>query len=135
MRIRKYQFVLWRLHHALQINVSACAKLVTVARVDRFQIWILAGYPRNQIGGGPTLAVLRRRTPGGDYEIAEWCALRRISVAMFYRLDAQGRAPDTVYTGRRRTIPQSADERWVRENSSSNDVATVAPASCAANQR
>jgi hypothetical protein len=23
-----------------------------------------------------------------------------------------------------RTIPQSADERWVRENSSSNDVAT-----------
>jgi hypothetical protein len=62
----------------------------------------------------------RPRPPGGDYEIAEWCALRRISVAMFYRLAAQGRAPDTVYTGRRRTVPQSADERWVRENSSSN---------------
>jgi hypothetical protein len=58
--------------------------------------------------------VRRERPPGGDFEISEWCSFRRISVSMFYRLDSQGKAPATVYTGRRRTITAEADRAWVQ---------------------
>jgi hypothetical protein len=60
--------------------------------------------------------VRRERPPGGDFEISEWCSFRRISVSMFYRLDSQGKAPATVYTGRRRTITAEADRAWVQAN-------------------
>ena len=33
------------------------------------------------------------RPAGGDFTLAEWCQLRRISLAMFYKLDGQGKAP------------------------------------------
>jgi hypothetical protein len=56
------------------------------------------------------------RPAGGDFTLAEWCQLRRISLAMFYKLDGQGKAPATVRAGRNRTITEEADRAWVAAN-------------------
>ena len=47
-------------------------------------------------GGSPTIMEKRKRQrpappAGGDFTLAEWCQLRRISLAMFYKLDGQGK--------------------------------------------
>ena len=47
--------------------------------------------------------------------ILEWCARRKISRAMFYKLDDQGRAPRSHYVGAKRLISPNADADWVRE--------------------
>jgi hypothetical protein len=52
----------------------------------------------------------RRRS----FTIAEWCEARRLSRAMFYRLDALGLAPLTHYAGAKRLISDEADNAWVR---------------------
>jgi hypothetical protein len=46
--------------------------------------------------------------------IQKWCADREISRGMFYRLDAAGKAPKTVYIGTRRMITDEADAEWER---------------------
>jgi len=52
---------------------------------------------------------------GGSFTISEWCKHRRISVSMFYKLKAQGKAPSTLPIGRHQTITAEADVAWARE--------------------
>ena len=40
----------------------------------------------------------------GSFTIAEWCKHRRVSIAMYYKLRAQGKAPATLPLGRHQTI-------------------------------
>jgi hypothetical protein len=44
--------------------------------------------------------------------VAEWCAARRLSKGMFYKLRRMGRAPRTYTVGTRRFISQEADAEW-----------------------
>jgi hypothetical protein len=55
------------------------------------------------------------RRSGGSFTIPEWCNHRRISVSMFYKLKAQGKAPSTLPIGRHQTITVEADAAWARE--------------------
>jgi hypothetical protein len=50
----------------------------------------------------------------GSFTIREWCEHRRISEAMFYKLDQQGLAPRTYYVGKKRCVSDEADAAWVR---------------------
>jgi hypothetical protein len=54
------------------------------------------------------------RRPGASFSIADWCRHRQISVSMFYKLLAQGKAPVSIRVGRRRTITAEADAAWAR---------------------
>jgi hypothetical protein len=49
-----------------------------------------------------------------SFTVAEWCALRRVSRSMFYKLDAQGLAPRTHNAGVKRLISPQADADWLR---------------------
>ena len=55
------------------------------------------------------------RRSGGSFTIPEWCNHRRISVSMFYKLKAQGKAPAMLPIGRHQTITDEADATWARE--------------------
>jgi hypothetical protein len=55
------------------------------------------------------------RSAGGSFTIPEWCKHRRISISMFYKLKAQGKAPATLPVGRHQTITAEADAAWARE--------------------
>jgi hypothetical protein len=44
--------------------------------------------------------------------VAEWCAARRLSKPMFYKLLRTGRAPVTYLVGTRRFISHEADAAW-----------------------
>lgn len=55
----------------------------------------------------------RDRAQRASFTIKEWCEYRRISEAMFFKLDQQGLAPRTHYAGRRRLISGEADQDWV----------------------
>jgi hypothetical protein len=59
---------------------------------------------------------VEERRSGGSFSIAEWCRHRRLSVSMFYKLDAMGRAPSTIRVGRRRTVTHEADAAWAAAN-------------------
>jgi hypothetical protein len=50
-----------------------------------------------------------------SYTVAEWCALRRISKAMFYKLRKQGKAPRLHNAGVKQLISPEADEDWITE--------------------
>jgi hypothetical protein len=52
---------------------------------------------------------------GGSFTIAEWCQRRRISISMYYKLKAQGKAPATLPVGRHQTITSEADAVWARQ--------------------
>jgi hypothetical protein len=56
----------------------------------------------------------RDRANPASFTIQEWCQHRRISPAMFYKLDGQGLAPRTHFAGKRRLISGDADLEWVR---------------------
>jgi hypothetical protein len=55
------------------------------------------------------------RRLGGSFTIPEWCEHRRVSISMYYKLKAQGKAPETLPIGRHRTITAEADAAWARE--------------------
>jgi hypothetical protein len=59
-------------------------------------------------------AVTGRRA-GGSFTIREWCEHRRVSVSMYYKLKAQGKAPATLPVGRHKTITAEADAAWARD--------------------
>ena len=71
-----------------------------------------------------------------SHTIATWCALRKISRSMFYKLEARGRAPRTHYVGTRRLISPSADADWLAareaEAEAASDAAHVAGSAAAA---
>ena len=47
----------------------------------------------------------------GSFTIAEWCKHRRVSISMYYKLRAQGKAPATLPVGRHQTNTAEADAR------------------------
>ena len=53
-----------------------------------------------------------------SFTIDEWCAHRKVSRPMFYKLDAQGKAPKTHNAGRKRLISPTADADWLAETES-----------------
>jgi hypothetical protein len=55
------------------------------------------------------------RRAGGSFTIREWCEHRRVSVSMYYKLKARGKAPATLPVGRHQTITAEADAAWARE--------------------
>ena len=55
------------------------------------------------------------RPAGGSFTIQEWCRHRRVSISMFYKMRAEGKAPATLPVGRHQTITAEADEAWARE--------------------
>jgi predicted DNA-binding transcriptional regulator AlpA len=55
--------------------------------------------------------------------LEEWCAARRISRGMFYKLRRQGRAPRTYTVGTRRFVSNEADQAWQAEQESQNSAA------------
>lgn len=55
------------------------------------------------------------RRLGGSFTIPEWCEHRRVSISMYYKLKAQGKAPETLPIGRHRTITAEADAAWARQ--------------------
>jgi predicted DNA-binding transcriptional regulator AlpA len=50
-----------------------------------------------------------------SYSLDEWCDARRISRAMFYKLDKQGLAPKTHRVGAKRLISDEADAAWLAQ--------------------
>jgi predicted DNA-binding transcriptional regulator AlpA len=50
--------------------------------------------------------------------VAEWCAARRLSKPMFYKLLRTGRAPVTYLVGSRRFVSHEADAEWQRAQES-----------------
>jgi hypothetical protein len=50
---------------------------------------------------------------GNSFTIREWCEARRVSRAMFYKLEAQDRAPRTHFAGNKRLISPQADAEWL----------------------
>jgi predicted DNA-binding transcriptional regulator AlpA len=47
-----------------------------------------------------------------SFSIDEFCADEGISRAFFYKLDAQGKAPDTYRVGKLRRMTREAREAW-----------------------
>jgi hypothetical protein len=58
----------------------------------------------------------------GSYTLDEWCERRRISRAMFYKLDEQGLAPQTHYVGAKRLISGEADRAWITAREAENQT-------------
>jgi hypothetical protein len=50
-----------------------------------------------------------------SFSLKEWCAARRLSPAMFYKLRQRGQAPRTYRVGRKVLISPDADAEWLRE--------------------
>ena len=59
-----------------------------------------------------------RQTHIGSFTVKEWCQHRRISPAMFYKMDQQGVAPRSHYAGSKRLISGEADAEWLEERES-----------------
>jgi predicted DNA-binding transcriptional regulator AlpA len=49
-----------------------------------------------------------------SFTINEWCALRKVSRGMFYKLADRGQAPRTHNVGVKRLISPDADAEWLR---------------------
>ena len=65
---------------------------------------------------------------GGSFTIAEWCKYRRLSISMYYKLRARGKAPVTLPVGRHQTITVESDAAWARERQAEG---IVLPVECA----
>jgi hypothetical protein len=51
----------------------------------------------------------------GSMTVDEWCAYRRLSRSMAYKLWAEGFGPATYYVGTKRLISSEADAAWLAE--------------------
>jgi hypothetical protein len=67
---------------------------------------------------------------GGSFTIAEWCKHRRVSISMYYKLRAHGKAPATLPVGRHQTITAEADAAWARERQAEANTEENGPRSC-----
>ena len=50
-----------------------------------------------------------------SFTIPGWCAHRKVSRSMFYKLESQGLAPATYSVGTSRRISPDADAAWLRQ--------------------
>jgi hypothetical protein len=62
----------------------------------------------------------------GSFTVREWCEHRRISPAMFYKLDQQGLAPHSHYVGAKRLISAQADADWIAAREAESESQTAA---------
>jgi hypothetical protein len=73
----------------------------------------------NTIDPGTTGRKRQRRLPprpsDGSFTIEEWCAHRRLSLSMYYKLKLAKKTPKTIPIGRHQIITPAADEEWERE--------------------
>jgi hypothetical protein len=53
------------------------------------------------------------RNRNESFTVAEWCAYRRLSKAMLYKLLADGLGPATYLVGNRRYVSAKADAVWL----------------------
>lgn len=53
--------------------------------------------------------------PSGYLTIAEFCDRYRLSVAMYYKLRAEGKGPDTLKMGAKRMITEGAALAWEKD--------------------
>jgi hypothetical protein len=58
---------------------------------------------------------LRNLAHNESLTIAEWCALRKVSRAMLYKLWAMGLGPRRHYAGTKVLISPTADAKWLAE--------------------
>ena len=61
--------------------------------------------------------VTGRRSAGGSFTIPEWCEHRRLSLSMYYKLRAQGKAPATLSVGCHKTTHRSSassNPQWIK---------------------
>jgi len=49
-----------------------------------------------------------------SFTIREWCAHRKVSRSMFYKLREKGKAPRTHRAGVKHLISPDADAEWLR---------------------
>jgi len=70
------------------------------------------------------------RREGDDYTIAEWCAKRRITESMFFKLQSLGLGPKVTRIGTRVTISEQADREW--QPPSKDEITAASAASAAA---
>jgi hypothetical protein len=63
----------------------------------------------------------RDRQRKASFTVREWCEFRRISPAMFYKIDQQGLAPQSHYVGTRRLISAEADAAWLAAREAENE--------------
>jgi hypothetical protein len=68
----------------------------------------------NNIGRKAMEATQRNVTGRACYSIKEFCAAHTISLAMFYKLRASGKAPRTMSVGTRSLISFEAAAEWRR---------------------
>ena len=54
-------------------------------------------------------------TRNGSLTVAEWCAHRRVSRSMLYKLWKEGRGPASHYIGTKRLISSEADAAWLAD--------------------
>ena len=50
-----------------------------------------------------------------SFTVSEWCAIRKVSRAMFYKLRQQGLAPRCHNVGTKQLISPAADAEWLRK--------------------
>lgn len=58
-----------------------------------------------------------------SFTIPEWCAHRKVSRSMFYKLKSQGKAPKTHGVGVKQLISPHADAEWLRQREAEADRA------------
>jgi hypothetical protein len=58
----------------------------------------------------------RDRDRNGSFTVSEWCAFRRVSRAMLYKLWAANKGPQSHRVGVKRLISAEADARWVADS-------------------
>jgi len=66
------------------------------------------------------------RARNASMSIDEWCAHRRVSRAMLYKLWKEGKGPKWFHIGVRRFISEEADAAWLAEREAEAEAEAVA---------
>ena len=61
-----------------------------------------------------------------SFTVDEWCRHRKLSRAMFYKMQKLGLAPLTYYVGNRQRISPEADRAWIAAREAASQPAEVA---------
>jgi predicted DNA-binding transcriptional regulator AlpA len=61
-----------------------------------------------------------------SFTVPEWCAHRKVSRSMFYKMASEGWAPRTYNVGVSRRISPEADAEWLRQREAESAHETAA---------
>jgi hypothetical protein len=62
--------------------------------------------------------------PGPSHTINEWCALRKVSRAMFYKVDERGGGGRIVMTAPRERLPNRRPSTRFRSNTTARPISS-----------